>query len=312
MNEVTLLSYEQIFGNNKLDIFNKIEPKAFLTDFAILIGGSTFGTMKYNIFYNRGNYWTKSNTLNNKVCVINLYGCNIDNFLCDYTRGIRPALSYTNIKDNISNEIINKNGITEVEYGEYPQYAANKVLQEELEELYKSNKLNKTGKTYTTGSKKYYGDNKDFLPQEHIEYEFDNKKYVRVKATSHIDYSGVFKFKLSNYKEYFEGDYVWVEVSKIKWLVDEENDIALSKNILVAGIQFDNKEEYTGDFENTNMYKFLNTYFIKDIQIQEKYIDISKISGTYEEAMALIEEAKRRHNAILDKSIIGKTLIKHL
>ena len=88
----------------------------------------------------------------------------------------------------------------------------------------------------------------------------------------------------------------------------EETDIALSKDILVSGIQFDNEEEYTGDFENTNMYKFLNTYFIKDIQI-EKDIDISKISGTYEEAMALIEEAKRKYNAILNKSIIGKSIL---
>ena len=88
----------------------------------------------------------------------------------------------------------------------------------------------------------------------------------------------------------------------------EETDIALSKDILVAGIQFDNKKKNSGNFENSNMYKFLNTYFIKDIQTA-KDIDISKISGTYEEAMALIEEAKRKYNAILNKSIIGKSIL---
>ena len=223
------------------------------------------------------------------------------------SNGIRPVLSYAKIKDDISNEIINEDGIKEVEYGEYPQYVVNKKLQDELEELYENNKLIETGKTYTTDSRKHNEYEKDFLPQEHMEYGFGGKKYVRVKANPCRN--GSF-FTLSNGEMYINDDYVWVEVSKVKWLVDEENDIVISKNILVAGIQFNNDENYTGYFENSNMYKFLNTYFIKDIQ--EKNIDITKLSGTYEEAMALIEEAKRRHNEILDKSIIGKTLIKHL
>ena len=39
MNEVTLLEKEQIYGDNKLEIFNKITPKSAITDFAILLGG---------------------------------------------------------------------------------------------------------------------------------------------------------------------------------------------------------------------------------------------------------------------------------
>ncbi len=303
MDEITLLSDEQIFGYNKLDIFNKILRKANITDFAVLLGGY------YNPFDRTGCYWTKSNKYN----VVNSDGNIMYNYTCFRTNGTHPALSYSKIKDDISNEKINRNGIKEIEYGEYPQYAANKELQEELEELYKNNELNETGKKYTTDSRGYYEYSKDFLPQEYIEYEYDIKKYVRVKANSYYARcSSTWKFTLSNNEKYEDDDYVWVEVSKIKWLVDEENDIVLSKNILVAGIQFDNKEKYNDAFENSNIYNFLNTYFIKDIQIQEKNIDITKLSGTYEEAMALIEEAKRRHNAILDKSIIGKTLIKHL
>ncbi len=302
MDEITLLSYEQICGKNRLDIFNKITSRATITDFALLFGGATYIDEIFG--YRIGLYWIKTNKYNS---IINIFGSVEYKPTNHRATGIRPVASYSKIKNDISNEIINEDGITEVEYGEYPQYTVNKELQYELEKLYENNKLTKTGKRYTTDSRGYYEYSKDFLPQEHIEYEFDDKKYVRVKANPFYG-----SFKLSNGEEYKDGDYVWVEVSKVKWIVDEDNDIALSKNILVAGIQFDNKEEYTGDFENTNMYKFLNTYFIKDIQIQEKYIDISKISGTYEEAMALIEEAKRRHNEILDKSIIGKTLIKHL
>ena len=295
MDEVTLLCDEHVAGKNKLEMLKKIGRKATMTDFAVLLGGY------YNSYIRTGRYWIK-HVINNSDYISYKYTNNREN-------GIRPVVSYSKIKDDISNETINENGILEIEYDEYPQYTVSKELQEKLEELYKNNNLTKTGKKYTTDSRKYYEFSKDFLPQEHIEYEFDDKKYVRVKANSYYDGS---LFHLSNGEKYIDDDYVWVEVSKVKWLVDEENDIALSKNILVAGIQYDNKEEYTGAFENSNMYKYLNTYFIKDIQIKEKYIDITKLSGTYGEAMALIEEAKRRHNAILDKSIIGKTLIKHL
>ena len=301
MDEVTLLNYEQTFGDNKLNILKKISRSASITDFSILLGGF------YNQFQSKkiGYYWIKSN---NKCNIVEVSGFKWYESSNNRDNGIRPVLSYSKIKNYITNEIISEDGIKEVEYGEYPQYAVNKELQDKLEELYQNGKLTETNKTYTTDSRKYNEYDKDFLPQEHIEYEFDDKKYVRVKAN--LFYIGEL-FKLSNGEKYKNDDYIWVEVSKVKWLVDEENGIALSKYILVAGIQFDNKKEYNGNFENTNMYKFLNTYFIKDIQ-SEKYIDISKISGTYEEAMALIEEAKRRHNAILDKSIIGKSLIKHL
>ena len=298
MDEITLLSEEQVAGKNALVMFNKTIQGARITDFSVLLGGGY-----YNSYIRTGCYWIK---LNSKYNVIDDFGFRSYKYTNRRDNGIRPIMSYSKIKNDISNERINRNGIVEVEYGEYPQYVVNKELQEELEKLYKNNELPKTGKKYTTDSRKYYERDKDFLPQEHIEYEFDDKKYVRVKVNSF--YNGE-SFTLSNREMYNDGDYIWVEVSKVKWLVDEEKDIALSKDILVAGIQFDNKEFYKGTFENSNIYKFLNTYFIKDIQ---EYIDINKISGTYEEAMALIEEAKRRYNAILDKSIIGKSLIKHL
>ena len=297
MNEVTLLSRKQIFGENKLNIFNRINASATITDFSILLGGY-YGTSRRT-----GYYWIKSNFFIN---IINRDGDGRYNETNFRNNGIRPVMCFSKIKNDISNEIINEEGIKEVEYGEYPQNAVGNILQEKLEELYENNELSETGKKYTTDSREYDEDEKDFLPQEHIEYEYDDKKYVRVKVNSFYDGN---LFILSNGEKYKDDDYVWVEVSKVKWLIDEENDIALSRDILVAGIQFDNKEKYNDAFENSNIYNFLNTYFIKDIQ---EYIDISKISGTYEEAMALIEEAKRRHNEILDKSIIGKTLIKHL
>ena len=45
MDEVTLLNYEQTFGDNKLNILKKISRRASITDFAILLGGAAGNEM---------------------------------------------------------------------------------------------------------------------------------------------------------------------------------------------------------------------------------------------------------------------------
>ena len=157
MDEVTLLNEEQILVYNELSILNKINSRAKITDFAVLLGGY------YNTFIEirrTGYYWIKSNS---KYNIINDYGYKDYDNTKHRDNGIRPVMSYSKIKNDISNEIINENGIKEIGYGEYPQKAVNIELQEELEILYQDNKLNKTGKTYTTDSRKYDEYNKTFV-----------------------------------------------------------------------------------------------------------------------------------------------------
>ena len=341
MDEVTLLSREQIFGDNKLNIFNKITPQTMITDFSILLGSgvclSYFGGNKKNQY---GNYFTKTNYGYSNIYYISYFADLFKSNFSDYDIGIRPIISYSKIKNNILNEIINEDGITEVEYGEYPQYAASKELQEKLEELYQNGKLTETNKIYTTDSRKYNEYDKDFLPQEHIEYEFDDKKYVRVKANINS-----LNRTLSNDIMYVDDDYVWVEVSKVKWLVDEKNDIALSRDILVAGIQFDNnKQDFVDNFNDTNMYRFLNIYFIKDImpnkvnentikrdntiKLFEEYkeallrynsaiknldtikIKYEEVSEEYEDAKKAFEKIERNLPSLLEKEKNGKSKVK--
>lgn len=151
-------------------------------------------------------------------------------------------------------------GILEVEYGEYPQKVASGRLQFSLERLYNSGVLKQTGKIYTTDSRKTGDYNLDFSPNKLIEYEYQGKKYVRVKANFDDDSE-----KLSNGETYQNGDYVWVEVSPVKWIVDEKYDIALSHNLLFSGVQFKHKRDYKGDFENTDIYKYMMNYFSKEL-----------------------------------------------
>jgi len=85
------------------------------------------------------------------------------------------------------------------------------------------------------------------------------KCYVRTK------YINTYSYKLSDGRKYREGDTVWLEVSPLKWIVYEREKLLISKILVASGIRFCDDYQYNGDFENTEMYRYLNTYFAKDI-----------------------------------------------
>lgn len=63
--ELTLLEEEQIFGENRLKIFDKIGVKAAITDYAIALGGFVSNNYFTDNGSNRledrtGYYWTKT------------------------------------------------------------------------------------------------------------------------------------------------------------------------------------------------------------------------------------------------------------
>ena len=263
-NEFTLLSYYQI---NNYSIFAKIGRECAVSDFAIMLGAMvsskwhTLGDDKS--LKGRTCWWALKDSYDNTDVLAISYSGNISHLYTNERRfGIRPILPFSDI-DDISNDLlIEKNGVYEVEYGEYPQYAADQNLQVTLEEAFQNGMIGKTGKTYTTDSVAWFdSDDKSFTPQEHIEYEYNGKRYVRVMAKE------IFDFKLSNDVVYRgENDVAWIEVSPIKWYVDQEQQILVSETLLVSGVRFQGLHtKYNGDFLNTEIYNFLNNYFAKDI-----------------------------------------------
>ena len=74
------------------------------------------------------------------------------------------------------------------------------------------------------------------------------------------------EFKLSDGERYRNGQYVWVEVSPVKWLIDERKGILVSKKALVSGIRYLSKNEnYKADFDRTEMKEYLNNYMSRDL-----------------------------------------------
>ena len=132
-----------------------------------------------------------------------------------------------------------------VELGEYPQNISSDIM---LETLYKEHKLKKTGRIFHINNQiceEYYGNN--------------GKKYIRYRVDLRI-FTSVYihrRFEIEN------GDYVWINVKPVRWLVDK-TDTLISEYNLLSGISF-SIDGYDGNFEKTHMYNFLNNVMFKDI-----------------------------------------------
>ena len=282
MKELTLLKAEQIlkersaFSEKQLEVLKKYGTLTAITDLAILTGGYVNTSESYinahrakddNSLRGRtGRIYTQSTYLAPAPCNITIiddngYATNdcIDSRSCT----IRPVLLLSpDLYDEIyKNRVKGYNGIEEVEYGEYPQYAPSSKKQQKLQMLYDKKQLQKTGGTYTFDST--HDNTEEFVPITYDEYEYNGSKYIRVKMYSYFRKTT----QLSNGETYDDDDYVWLEITPVVWLIDEETKSLISKRGILSGIRYCQADDYhyTGEFKQTNMKKYLDKYMLRDL-----------------------------------------------
>ena len=235
--KLTLLSKDQIWEDTALEVLKKYGKEAAISDLCILTG-SHLASTDYNIEDTSLDsskrrtswFWTRSDDNYNDVCMVYVAGGR--DYFYRYRRfgAVRPVIESSAIYSQISlNKVRGYNDTYEVEYGEYPQWAAPEEMQQELEEKLTQGTLNKTRKSYTFDSAKYDDYDTGFRGVTYDEYEYQGRKFIRVKA----NFFGR-RFKLSNGIGYKNSDYVWVEVSPVKWLLDEKTKTLVSKIGLVS------------------------------------------------------------------------------
>lgn len=292
--ELTLLSEGQIWGNSnesQLEVIKKYGTKAGITDLCILTGAY----LGEKPDCNTGWFWTRSDDNSNDVFSVDGDGCR--SFLNRYRRvgAVRPALQSSVIFSQISlNRVRGYNGTEEVEYGEYPQNAADSIMQVMLESEYNRG-MNKTGRSYTFDSVKDSDYDTGFKPVTYEEYEYQGKKYIRIKANLYYFYCN--GLKLSNGGTYRDGNYVWIEVSPVKWLIDDRTGILISKKGLVSGIKFLDKgtDYYKGDFSKTEMKEFLDKYMLPDLT---QSVIFTHVQDMTPEGKAQFEEEQKQARKI--------------
>ena len=325
-NELTLLTEGQVWGNDneeQLEVLKKYGTKSSITDLVLLTGGFCGERFPYmeldhiNLKGRTGLVYTQTSDGYGDVRSIYRDGSRCYEYRYKRNGAIRPVLLLSSVFSQISpNRVSGDNGTEEVEYGEYPQYAPDENTQRILENEYQSGKLKKTGKNYTFDRTKPHYYLQGFQAVTYDEYEYNGKKYTRVIANpDHYDEY----FMLSNGERYEKGDYVWVEVSPVKWLIDDKTGILVSKIGLLAGIRFHTKEKkYNGDFSTTEMKEYLDKYMSKDLfqtatlnhlkdndleiqsPFQKEISDILEQIKKYSENFKNQGPLKKRINSILD------------
>lgn len=275
--ELTLLSKEEIWGEKSLDVLKIYGEMADITDLCVLTGSYLRDSIYYDIdSYKDSRFWTKSNYSRIDVCIVDFNGESLYTSRYNRNCSIRPVLRSSAIFSQVYVSRISKcNGTEEVEYGEYPQKVADLKIEDVLELKYGKNQLRKTGRSYTFDSIKSNSYYNEFKPITCEEYEYQGKKYIRMRANTDIHTT---RFVLSNNGMYKDGNYVWVEVLPVKWLIDDKTKTLISKKGLISGIRFlSSNIPYKGDFSKTEMYMFLNKYMKKDLFQNGELLQIQNI-----------------------------------
>lgn len=283
-NTFRILSLDEI---KKSKVFKKYGVASKETDFSRLND------------FKKGRYWTSTDAEDDYVITINGDGETEVNTLTTDPVGCRPVISYSFIK-KFSKVIDDKKfGILEIEYGEYPKDFVSSKEKDILEELYKNNSLTKTGKTYTISNNIYLlGDTKI----SYEEYEYQGKKYIMFDSWI---------------KEYGEIEKIvrrhWIKVEPIRFLVDKKHNFAITKNIVFYGVNISNNFKYSGDFEKTYLYKYLNEVFAKDIIPSNTYtnsVNINEDTDIYIKLSGnkyqLIEVLKKLNDELVNVELLDE------
>jgi len=263
--DITLLKEEQIWGDKALQVMKSYGTKVGMSDLGILLGGAVSKGDNTTSEGQRSAYvWSASSDEDGDVRAVDYYGDRIYNSPSQRLCGARPALPSSvasSIRLSEAKPSRKISGVDVVEYGEYPQTIADESITRELEQAFSKNQLQKTGKIYNFDSEKRDAYDKPFNAKQHAEYQHKGKKYIRVEAKPYGEgYS-----TLSNGKTPQTDEVYWVEVQPIEWLRDPSG-ICVARQALFAGVQFDKKKSYDGNFEKTDMKQYLQNHFAKEME----------------------------------------------
>ena len=264
--DFTFLKEDQIWGDDALDVMKKYGTAVAPTDLTVILGSrmNRVGSPKTSEGETTCESWSASSYGDVIVRHVGYMGRKNAEGATERSISARPALPPSEASKISPSEARAIDGIRVAEYGEYPQTVADERTSEKLERLHDSRSLHTTGKNYTFDSVGLDDYDTPFKATSYPEYEMDGKRYIRVLGRPYDDDS-----KLSTGEQVKKGKPYWVEVQPIEWLMDRSGTM-VAKKCLFAGIQFDTKRHYNGDFSKTSMKHYLDTYFAKEMEPTER------------------------------------------
>lgn len=257
--KVRLLTSAEVSGNGTtLDVIKKFGRTTYATDFCIYQGCTCSDSFEPDGVHCA--WSTMSEIIGwNKFIYYKIDGVESNCSIKDYTYlGVRPVIKYSDVSYMCRDIGINPYCVREIVFGEYLQTKVDYYLNKEITEADSNNKLKPTGKCYSS-SNRYMGSDKL------IEYEYKGNKYVKMPVVFSKDTS------------IKPGDFMWVKVEPIVWLLDEQSDLLISKYALFSSVPMEVVDEYNLSFTNSSLDRFLNEYFAKEIMpINTYYTDLAQ------------------------------------
>ena len=265
--KLTLLTKEQLFGRNKLEVLKQYGTQADATALSSMKGGSHFSCYYQDKeFYNTMQYFTRTpdgHIDEGFIVTVDEYGERGYNPVGYADCGIRPVL----ITDSILFEEITKkemksyNDAKIVEFLSYPQSNPGKEMQFRLEIAREDNELEPSGYFYTFNSTGLY-DEKEFKPVRYKEYIYKGKRYIRAKKETYDENADLY---LGYYNDNYK-NVVWFEVEPVQWLIDYKEKLLIAKKCLSAGIPIDHTDEYNPKyFKNCDCKMYLDNYMLPEL-----------------------------------------------
>ena len=147
-----------------------------------------------------------------------------------------------------------------MEFGQLPLVIAPERTAKELEELYQEKKLAATDNPFTYDAEPLDAYDNPFKPENSPEYLHNGKGWRRFIARPY-DSDSI----LSNDRRVEKGEVCWLGNAPVRWLVDPSGWWVAHVG-LVAGVQFDIKYPYKGNFAKTNMHRYLGNYLLPEMR----------------------------------------------
>lgn len=240
------------------NLFKQFGITANHTDFSLLTGGDvTFDYLTSKSKKPQADYWTDIKNENIFPMIINSFGETEFAFINQRNIGIRLVLKYSDFVNEVIDENVINDNISEALLGSYPNEVCDYDTSNLLEKLYCLNNLSLAPKKYLINENLIQ--RSGFIPKNLDVYEYLDNHYVRIISNNlHPN------LRLSNGMFSNNGEFYWIKVTPLVWYLDKEKDIMLTKDVIVSGIPYRiNKKFYTNEEAFLNL--FVGNRLIEDI-----------------------------------------------
>jgi len=263
MIRISLPTADQI---KDLDIFKSESVKRIATNYATFSGAKTteLNKEKACVFISSEDNFLTSTYNGDYTYYVDSQGelktCESDS----RNVSLRPIIYFDDLsevcKDGL--EKTDKDGFGIIEYGYYLRSIAPHDIQVTLDSLLSSNKLKLTSRKFTRYKTKITDEYGVFYPQEILSvYEYEGNYYAYVSACLKSWRDSYYKYRFVDRDfVYNDGDYAWIKVEPIKFIVDTKNKLMIPQESLMANVPVEKNK-----FRKNYAQKYLENVFLREM-----------------------------------------------